>query len=78
MQKKKSKKHRSKVQKLWDITRVCLLGDAAFVLRPHTAAGVSKAATDAVALANSISISSSVNVIEALKRVGTTSDRIWK
>eukprot|EP00898_Chlorokybus_atmophyticus_P001707 jgi/Chlat1/2537/Chrsp175S02434 len=33
-------------------TRVALVGDAAFLLRPHTAAGTSKAASDAIALAN--------------------------
>ena len=48
--------------------RVCILGDAAFVARPHTAASTSKAATNAMALANSITISSNVNVVEALKR----------
>jgi 2-polyprenyl-6-methoxyphenol hydroxylase-like FAD-dependent oxidoreductase len=31
--------------------RVCLLGDAAFVLRPHTAASTAKAAAEAMALA---------------------------
>lgn len=30
--------------------RIVLLGDAAFVVRPHTAMGVSKAAGDAMAL----------------------------
>jgi len=30
--------------------RIALLGDAAFVVRPHTAMGVSKAAGDALAL----------------------------
>jgi 2,6-dihydroxypyridine 3-monooxygenase len=48
--------------------RVCILGDAAFVPRPHTVASTSKAATNAMALANSITSSSNVNVIEALKR----------
>jgi 2-polyprenyl-6-methoxyphenol hydroxylase-like FAD-dependent oxidoreductase len=48
--------------------RVCILGDAAFVPRPHTAAGVSKAATNDVALATSIANSSNADVIEALKR----------
>ena len=48
--------------------RVCILGYAAFVLRPHTAAGVSKAATNAVTLANSITNLSNVDVVEALKR----------
>lgn len=45
------------VQAIYDLTipamtadRVCLLGDAAFVARPHTAAGTSKAAGDAVEL----------------------------
>lgn len=35
--------------------RMCLLGDAAFVVRPHTAAGSAKAAADATALADAIS-----------------------
>jgi 2,6-dihydroxypyridine 3-monooxygenase len=48
--------------------RICILGDAAFVPRPHTAAGVSKVATNAVTLANSIANSSNVDVVEALKR----------
>ncbi len=34
--------------------RVCLLGDAAFVVRPHTAAAASKAAADASALAHAL------------------------
>lgn len=34
--------------------RVCLLGDAAFVARPHTAMGTAKAAIDAVELATAI------------------------
>jgi 2,6-dihydroxypyridine 3-monooxygenase len=34
--------------------RVCLVGDAAFVLRPHIAAGTAKAAADARALADEI------------------------
>ena len=34
--------------------RVCIVGDAAFVPRPHTAASASKSATNAMALANSI------------------------
>lgn len=34
--------------------RVCLLGDAAFVVRPHTAAATAKAAADASALADAI------------------------
>jgi 2,6-dihydroxypyridine 3-monooxygenase len=34
--------------------RVCLIGDAAFVTRPHAAAGTSKAAADAWALAGAV------------------------
>jgi 2,6-dihydroxypyridine 3-monooxygenase len=34
--------------------RVCLLGDAAFVLRPHPAAATAKAAADATALAEAL------------------------
>lgn len=34
--------------------RLCLLGDAAFVARPHTAAGTAKAAGDAVGLAEAL------------------------
>jgi 2,6-dihydroxypyridine 3-monooxygenase len=34
--------------------RVCLVGDAAFVLRPHPAAATAKAAEDAVALADAL------------------------
>jgi 2-polyprenyl-6-methoxyphenol hydroxylase-like FAD-dependent oxidoreductase len=35
--------------------RVAVIGDAAFVARPHVAAGVSKAADDAAALADAVS-----------------------
>lgn len=34
--------------------RICLIGDAAFVVRPHTAAAASKAAADAAALARAL------------------------
>ena len=34
--------------------RVCLLGDAAFVVRPHTAGAAAKAARDATALATAL------------------------
>ncbi|WP_051975234.1 FAD-dependent monooxygenase [Cupriavidus necator] len=34
--------------------RVCLIGDAAFVVRPHAAAGTAKAAADAWALAGAL------------------------
>lgn len=49
------------VQPIVDLTvpqmafgRVCLLGDAAFVARPHTAMGTEKAATDAIELAEAL------------------------
>ena len=49
------------VQAIYDLTapemvveRACLLGDAAFVARPHTAAGTAKAAGDAVELASAL------------------------
>jgi 2,6-dihydroxypyridine 3-monooxygenase len=49
------------VQAIYDIEvprmafgRVCLLGDAAFVVRPHAAAGTAKAAADAWALAEAL------------------------
>ena len=34
--------------------RVCLIGDAAFVVRPHTAAAAAKATADAIALARAL------------------------
>jgi 2-polyprenyl-6-methoxyphenol hydroxylase-like FAD-dependent oxidoreductase len=46
--------------------RVAILGDAAFVARPHVAAGVSKAADDAAALADALR--SEPNVAAALRR----------
>jgi len=46
--------------------RVAILGDAAFVARPHVAAGVSKAADDAAALADALQ--KEPNVEAALKR----------
>jgi 2,6-dihydroxypyridine 3-monooxygenase len=49
------------VQAIYDIEvprmafrRICLLGDAAFVVRPHAAAGTAKAAADAWALAEAL------------------------
>ncbi len=52
---------RPSVRKIVDLSvtrmafgRICLLGDAAFTLRPHTASGASKAADDAIALAESL------------------------
>lgn len=46
--------------------RVAVLGDAAFVARPHVAAGVSKASDDAAALAEALTAES--NVAVGLKR----------
>ena len=46
--------------------RVAVIGDAAFVARPHVAAGVSKAADDAAALAEALA--REVDVARALKR----------
>jgi 2-polyprenyl-6-methoxyphenol hydroxylase-like FAD-dependent oxidoreductase len=46
--------------------RVALVGDAAFILRPHTAASVSKAAQNAIALADAL-VDADHNVLEALK-----------
>ena len=41
--------------------RVCLLGDAAFVARPHAAAGTAKAAEDGWALARALQDAPSVD-----------------
>ena len=41
--------------------RVAILGDAAFVARPHVAAGVSKAADDAAALAAALQAETDVD-----------------
>jgi 2-polyprenyl-6-methoxyphenol hydroxylase-like FAD-dependent oxidoreductase len=46
--------------------RVAIIGDAAFVARPHVAAGVSKAAEDATALA--AALTAGQNVAAALRR----------
>lgn len=46
--------------------QVCLVGDAAFVPRPHTAAGTSKATTNAAALAESLRLHGN-DVAAALK-----------
>lgn len=40
--------------------RVALIGDAAFVARPHCGAGVSKAADDAASLANALAAHSEI------------------
>jgi 2-polyprenyl-6-methoxyphenol hydroxylase-like FAD-dependent oxidoreductase len=49
--------------------RVALIGDAAFVARPHVAAGVSKAADDAAALSEALTAED--DVVAALKRFET-------
>jgi 2-polyprenyl-6-methoxyphenol hydroxylase-like FAD-dependent oxidoreductase len=49
--------------------RVAILGDAAFVARPHVAAGVSKAADDAAALSEALTAED--DVVAALKRFET-------
>jgi 2-polyprenyl-6-methoxyphenol hydroxylase-like FAD-dependent oxidoreductase len=46
--------------------RVAVVGDAAFVARPHVAAGVTKAADDAAALSEVLSLENDVGA--ALKR----------
>ena len=47
--------------------RVCLTGDAAFVPRPHTAASTAKAAANALALADCLTVADG-DVVEALRR----------
>ncbi|MBE9168102.1 FAD-dependent monooxygenase [Pleurocapsales cyanobacterium LEGE 06147] len=46
--------------------RIALVGDAAFIPRPHTAASVSKAAANAIALADTL-VDCDHNVLDALK-----------
>jgi 2-polyprenyl-6-methoxyphenol hydroxylase-like FAD-dependent oxidoreductase len=52
--------------------RVALIGDAAFVVRPHVGAGVAKAAQDAAALANALAtdrtIDAALDAFEATRR----------
>jgi 2-polyprenyl-6-methoxyphenol hydroxylase-like FAD-dependent oxidoreductase len=51
--------------------RVALIGDAAFVARPHVGAGVSKAADDAIALADALAedgdVASALRAFEAAR-----------
>lgn len=47
--------------------RICLVGDAAFALRPHAAAGTAKAAEDAWQLAGALEAAGG-DVVEALRR----------
>jgi 2,6-dihydroxypyridine 3-monooxygenase len=46
--------------------RVCLLGDAAFVSRPHAASGTAKAAEDAWTLAEAVKMAGSGGLVTAL------------
>ena len=62
------------VQPIYDLSvprmvfgHVCLLGDAAFVPRPHTASSTSKAVTNAITLAEAIG-ASQVDVVAALEQ----------
>ncbi len=48
--------------------RVILLGDSAFIPRPHTAASTSKAAANAIALADELSGVNGIEIDEALRR----------
>jgi 2-polyprenyl-6-methoxyphenol hydroxylase-like FAD-dependent oxidoreductase len=50
--------------------RVALIGDAAFVARPHVGAGVSKAAQDALVLTRSLD--GAADIALALKRMEAT------
>jgi 2,6-dihydroxypyridine 3-monooxygenase len=47
--------------------RTCLIGDAAFAIRPHAAAGTAKAAEDAFTLAETLSAAEG-DVLDALRR----------
>ncbi|NEQ19725.1 MAG: hypothetical protein F6K28_09575 [Microcoleus sp. SIO2G3] len=62
------------IQPIYDLSvprmvfgRVCLIGDAAFVVRPHTAAGTSKAVTNAIELAQELQESGG-DVVAALEK----------
>ncbi|MBW4629534.1 MAG: FAD-dependent monooxygenase [Brasilonema octagenarum HA4186-MV1] len=62
------------IQPIYDLSvprmvfgRVCLIGDAAFVVRPHTAAGISKAVMNAIELAQGLQESGG-DVLAALKQ----------
>jgi 2-polyprenyl-6-methoxyphenol hydroxylase-like FAD-dependent oxidoreductase len=48
--------------------RVALLGDAAFVVRPHTAMGVAKAAGDAMALRSGLARLPYADALQAYER----------
>ena len=62
------------IQPIYDLSvpqmafgRVCLIGDAAFVPRPHTGASTSKAATNAIELAKEVQLYKG-DVVSALKK----------
>ncbi len=62
------------IQPIYDLSvpqmafgRVCLIGDAAFVPRPHTGASTSKAATNAMELAKFVQLDKG-DVVTALKK----------
>ncbi len=62
------------IQPIYDLSvpqmafgRVCLIGDAAFVPRPHTGASTSKAATNAIELAKEVQLYKG-DVVTALKK----------
>ena len=56
--------------------RVALIGDAAFVARPHVGAGVSKAADDAAALAEALAVSDDVpGALSAFEAARLTENR---
>ena len=61
--------------------RIALVGDAAFIPRPHTAASVSKAAANAIALADAL-LAHNHNVPKALNAWETNQLRLgmhlWK
>lgn len=48
--------------------RICLIGDAAAVLRPHSASGVVKALTDGISLAKAFSVKETTEIREALNQ----------
>jgi 2-polyprenyl-6-methoxyphenol hydroxylase-like FAD-dependent oxidoreductase len=58
------------------VGRVALLGDAAFLARPHVAAGVTKAAADAMALADALQAHDDIAIaLRAFERVRTPVNR---
>jgi 2-polyprenyl-6-methoxyphenol hydroxylase-like FAD-dependent oxidoreductase len=59
------------------VGRVAILGDAAFVGRPHVAAGVTKAAEDAMALATALKSSDNVpDELRSFERLRMPVDRL--